>query len=635
MKWSTLQLGEVWGLGVRIFICFVVGFIVLVATQGGDYDTRFALRGAQDVGSDVVLVYLSRDDVGWMGGLSEHNVNNIIWSLKEIVETSDSIFWRPLIWEEALNKVINAGAKAAIVTLFFGNETVRGTVTPNQQRFFQNPPVFWAAKSDPDGYAVVPGLTTHDGRNTGILELRADPDGKVRHFLGVSSSLPQISSRVARYVEAHNAEAHSNENSKTRPASSHTGQLINFQGPQNTFRSYSFSELLKDRISPEAFKGRIVIFAVKDVTSHQVQTPVGLLTDGELLANVEYNFTHEKWVRQIPLWANTLYIFLILLISLWLIFEYPQSVAFVLLTFLGVAVMALSAALFDLQTIWTPASAAVATIVASYVVISSYRLSKSEKFRWESERELHYLSQVESLKNNFLSLISHDLKNPLAKIQGITDRLLSTPEKTNLDSLHEDLESIQRTSEELRQYIASILQLTRVEARNIKLTKEVCDINMIVEDVAHRVQPLAAQKKVEIRLNLEPIFSIEVDRNLIAEVLLNLVENAVKYSDEGSSIEINSQEIDNQVRVEVSDNGGGIAEEDLPKVFDKFYRGTGEKTLKVTGTGLGLYLVKYFIELHGGKVFINSQVGVGTKIGFFLPLEEPEENYAEFTRPHR
>jgi len=623
-KWSTMKLNEVWGLGVRIGLCFAVGFVVLLATQGGIHDYRFVLRGPQDVGDDIVIVYLNRDDIAWMGGLSQQSANNVIWSLKEIVETSDSLFWHPHIWQQALSKTLSGGARAAVVTLFFGNETVRGTMTSSQQQFFQKQPIFWTAKSDADGHAVMSGLATADGRNTGTLELRADPDGKVRHFLGVSNVLPHISVRVANFLDKDDGISHF----------SHLGHLINFQGPANTFASYSFSDLLKNKIKPDLLKGRIVIFAVRDVTSHQFQTPVGLLSSGELLANVQFNFIRHKWIRQMPLWLNTLYILLVLLVSLWIIFEYPQEVAFVFLSFIGIGATALSAALFDLKTIWAPAGATITTILASFVVISSYRLSESEKFRWESERELHYLSEVESLKNNFLSLISHDLKNPLAKIQGITDRLLSAKENTTIETLNQDLESIKRTSEELRQYIGSILQLTRVEARNIKLTKEVCDINTVVDEVVYRVAPVAAQKGIEIKKHLEPIFSIEIDRTLISEVLLNLIENAVKYSDPGGSIEVTTQEIDDQVRVEVSDNGGGIPEEEIPKIFDKFYRGSGDKTLKVTGTGLGLYLVKYFIELHDGKVFINSQLGQGTKIGFFLPLEEPEENYAEFTRSH-
>jgi signal transduction histidine kinase len=229
------------------------------------------------------------------------------------------------------------------------------------------------------------------------------------------------------------------------------------------------------------------------------------------------------------------------------------------------------------------------------------------------------------------------LKNPLAKIQGIVDRLLSSKSDQEKDYIKEDLISIRRTSDELRQYITSLLQLTRVEARNIKLNKEVCDINEIIQSAIDRLRPLSDGKNLKILFEQDTLFSMEIDRTLISEVVINLIENAIKYSDFGTSIVVRTKEVDNQVRVEVEDQAGGIDEDLIPKIFDKFFRGNDDKTLKATGTGLGLYLVKYFIELHGGTVFIKSQKGIGSNIGFTLPLEPSEEDTyaAEFTRAHR
>ena len=196
---------------------------------------------------------------------------------------------------------------------------------------------------------------------------------------------------------------------------------------------------------------------------------------------------------------------------------------------------------------------------------------------------------------------------------------------------------IRLTSDELRQYITSLLQLTRVEARDIKLSKEACDINAVVAQVIERVRPLAKAKNIDIRQNLETLFSLDLDRILIGEVLINLIENAIKYSSDNSWISVSTQEVDNEVRVIIEDRAGGIPEDEIPRIFDKFYRGREQNTSRVTGTGLGLYLVKYFIELHGGKVFIESNPGEGTKIGFSLPLESPEEEYVQTTlaRAHR
>lgn len=616
-----------WALGARILFCFAVGVVTLLATRQGNFDTRLALRGPQFHSPDIVLIKVSRDDILGMNGLVDPKSLNLIRSLKEVTETSDSFFWQPLIWEKAINQLVALKVNTIVITPFFSEETVQRTLSHSQLSVFQKTGIYWAAKLDADNRALLPGLATSNGSNAGVLSLRPDPDGIIRRFFGGSSTLPGLAVRVANHFLSGSRSPF--------PNFSHHGHLINFQGPRGTFQSYSLRDLSRNKIGPAELDGKIVILTVSDGLSHQVQTPVGPLTAGEVLANIVDNFIRDRWVVEMPLFLSILYLAFILLMTLWIIFEYPETAALVFLFFLATAVTTLSAAFFDLKAIWLPVQAPLASMLVAYVVISGYRLSESEKLSWQSEQELHYLSQVESLKNNFLSLISHDLKNPLAKIQGITDRLLSLKELNVPDEVKEDLSVIRRTSEELRQYITSILQLTRVEARDIKLTKEVCDLNAIVQDVLERIKPLAVQKNVSIETDLEPLFSMELDRHLISEVLLNLVENAIKYSDANSKIRVTTREIGQQVRVEVADEAGGIPEEEWTKIFDKFYRGTSEKTTRVTGTGLGLYLVKYFIELHGGSVFINSEMGRGTRIGFTLPLEAPEEKYAEFARPHR
>jgi two-component system, OmpR family, phosphate regulon sensor histidine kinase PhoR len=626
LRLQTQKLLSSWGLLFRISFCFAVGLAMLITTRQGNYDTRFALRGPQVLPDDIVIIHLNREDVLWMEGLSESNSKNVIWSLKEIVETSDSFFWHPNVWERALSKVSQARPLSIAVTLFFGDETVRGTLTNEQQGLFQRLPLFWAAKSDTFGHAILPGLARPAGQNVGAVDLRSDPDGKIRHFLSMSISMPHLAVKIANH-------AFRNQGKNFSPFS-HIGKPINFQGPQGTFKSFSFSDLLRNKIKPAELEGKIVLIGVKDIPAHEFQTPLGVISDAEILANLVHNFLHNRWIVEIPFWLGVLYLLLVIRLTLWIIFEYPQLVAFVFLSFLSVSIAALSAAFFDLLAIWIPVGAPLATILVTYVVITSYRLSETERLSWESERELHYLSEVESLKNNFLSLISHDLKNPIAKIQGIADRILSGKDTSIPEQLKEDLGSIKGSSEELRQYITSILQLTRVEARDIKLTKEVCDINAIVSDVMERLRDLANNKQIRIQTTLDPLFSMEVDRTLITEVLINLIENAIKYSDTGGEVLITTQEVGTEVKVQVVDYAGGIPEEEVTKVFEKFYRGSGEKTRRVTGTGLGLYLVKYFIELHGGKVFINSRIGEGTTVGFTLPLEA-EENYADFTRSHR
>jgi signal transduction histidine kinase len=145
-------------------------------------------------------------------------------------------------------------------------------------------------------------------------------------------------------------------------------------------------------------------------------------------------------------------------------------------------------------------------------------------------------------------------------------------------------------------------------------------LNEVITDVLRQLQPLATEKEIQLKTDLEPLFSMEADNTLIREVIVNLVENAIKYTPHKGLITIRSREVDNQVQVEVLDTGEGIPAEEIETVWKKFVRGK-EQDLKSKGTGLGLYLVKYFIELHGGNVNLESEHRKGTKVSFSLPLE--------------
>jgi signal transduction histidine kinase len=228
------------------------------------------------------------------------------------------------------------------------------------------------------------------------------------------------------------------------------------------------------------------------------------------------------------------------------------------------------------------------------------------------------LAELEQLKNNFVSLISHDLKTPIAKIQAIVDRLLNDSATLNFQG---DLKSLRLSSDELNRYIQSILKVLRVESRDFQLNKEVGDINETVQEAIEQLTPLASEKGIQIESNLEPMFSIEVDFTLMREVLINLLENAIKYTPVGGKIQIASHEVAEKVWIEVQDTGEGIPAVEIANVWGKFVRGK-DQDHKTKGTGLGLYLVKYFIELHGGEVFLESELGKGTKVSFSLPLEE-------------
>ncbi len=273
---------------------------------------------------------------------------------------------------------------------------------------------------------------------------------------------------------------------------------------------------------------------------------------------------------------------------------------------------------FDTFYIWLPIASPLTLLVLIWIVYIGYQALRIEQAHNKLQQEQRYIAELEQLKNNFVSLISHDLKTPIAKIQAVIDRL--TVQNSLPDSVQEDFLNLKIYSEELNRYIQSILKVLRVESKDFKINKETADINGVIENVIERTRPLAKSKSISINLNLEPMFLIEFDVTLMTEVMLNLVENAIKYTPINGQISIHTTETDTEVLVTVSDTGEGIDPEDQIHIWKKFVRGKNQE-LKSKGSGLGLYLVKYFIELHGGTITLKSELGKGTTFDVSLPIE--------------
>jgi signal transduction histidine kinase len=255
----------------------------------------------------------------------------------------------------------------------------------------------------------------------------------------------------------------------------------------------------------------------------------------------------------------------------------------------------------------------------SYYLVIPYRLLDEYRKRWHYQEKSELMSQLEQLKSNFLSLISHDLKTPIARIQGNAELVLDQTSSLT-DKQKKSLSAIVHTTEDLSEYVESVLDLTRIESAKVPLNKATKDINATILEVVENKQGMAADKQIELVTDLEPIFSFKFDVKLIRRVLGNLVENAIKYSPDGTQITLRSKEEGTWVRVYVEDQGIGIAPEDQERVFAKFYRCENSTTTQNKGTGLGLYLVKYFVELHQGMVELKSEIGKGSVFTVSLPV---------------
>jgi signal transduction histidine kinase len=309
---------------------------------------------------------------------------------------------------------------------------------------------------------------------------------------------------------------------------------------------------------------------------------------------------------------------LIIAIMLSFIISRVQPVKGLMITILLIiGILIISYFAFITFGLWIQLSHLVLSIFVVYYIWVPFRAIEEYQTRYAIQEETKLLKQVDNLKQNFISLMSHDLKTPVAKIAGIADILKikfnNTPEQTEL------IENVVNSTKELNDFINSILDLTKIESQNLTLRKESRDVNKIIEGILAKLDFEAGNKQMRIESDLSPLYPIQVDTVLMNRVISNLIENAIKYAGKGKTIWVKTWDDPAWVYIEIKDNGLGIGAEDLAHIFDKFYRVKNDSTHAIKGSGLGLYLVKYFIELHNGVISASSQLGEGTS--FIIKLK--------------
>lgn len=593
------QISRTRGLWLRAALCWAIGCLILSSDEVNSYDTRLQIRGDQKFNSKIVLITLHPSDLTSNYGIR----NQRFGSLQEVTDITDSFYWDPLLWTDLLAKVLSQNPTKVGVSLFFSENLGPVHLNKFQTQILQNPLVIWGTNNNFSERINQPLLANNLRSNVGSIHLIRDEDGLIRRFVpNHTEALPLVEKLTDKTV-------------KNIP-----NRFINFRGSGDVFQEYSAREVLTNQIPREAFANKIVIIGADNPSGTQYLTPLGVSQRHEVLAQIVDNILENRWISRGNNTFYSLFLLLLVILSVFIITGYPQSVAFVLILWMAALTAALSAWVFDSFYIWIPVISPAMLLGATWVTFIGYQANKIERKNWHLQQEQEYLSALEQLKNNFVSLISHDLKTPIAKIQAIVDRLL-TQEGTH--QFTADLKSLRSSSEELNRYIQSILRVLRVESRDFKLNKEVGDINETIEQAVEQLRPLADEKQIHLETGLEPMFSIEVDFTLIREVMINLIENAIKYTPAKGKIQIRSTETRNKIWVHVIDTGEGISHDEALTVWGKFVRGK-DQDLRTKGTGLGLYLVKYFIELHGGEVFLESEVKRGTTVSFSLPLEETE-----------
>jgi len=251
--------------------------------------------------------------------------------------------------------------------------------------------------------------------------------------------------------------------------------------------------------------------------------------------------------------------------------------------------------------------------------------AKLEEQRQELTRLNAELDQAGKLKDQFLANVSHELRTPLNSVIGFSDLLLTmaSPDSPLTDTQRDYLETIARNGRHLLDLINELLDLSKIAAGRMELRLEPLALDALFREVADTVRAQLEARKH--KLAIEPLreaLIVTADRGRLRQVLLNLLSNAIKFTTDGGRIALSAQLAGDRVRVAVSDSGIGIAPDDQEKLFQEFVQLDGSPSRRYEGTGLGLALSKRLVELQGGAIGVESQLGKGSTFWFTVPRSE-------------
>jgi signal transduction histidine kinase len=233
------------------------------------------------------------------------------------------------------------------------------------------------------------------------------------------------------------------------------------------------------------------------------------------------------------------------------------------------------------------------------------------------------LQYFEDSRNDFLAAVSHELRTPLTYIKGYSDIL----GKGNIDKEDQKvyLDIIKKEVQRITFMVNDLFEMSKLQVGEFELNKEIADIQTVIEKVVNNLKPAATKKNISVILDFQPdLPPVEIDVKRMEQVFYNLIENGIKYSNEGK-MSIRAFAKEDFIAIEIEDTGIGIPEKDLPKIWDRFYRVEQSRTRKSGGTGLGLYVSKKIIESHDGTVHVTSKVNAGSVFKVILKKAKIEE----------
>jgi len=244
--------------------------------------------------------------------------------------------------------------------------------------------------------------------------------------------------------------------------------------------------------------------------------------------------------------------------------------------------------------------------------------------RKRAEKRVIEYEELDNLKSNLLSTVSHELRTPLAIIKGYSTMLVDYDRRLGTREKKEHLQSIDRATDRLTELVDRLLDMSRLEAGLLKLDKRPTNISKLIQETAAEAKLRAPGCKIILKIK-EGLPVMDSDAKRVRQVLDNIIDNAIKYSDEGTEVVLEAKQMDSELQVSITDQGMGIPAEDLGRVFDRMYRIEQRLTPDMGGIGLGLAICRGLVEAHGGNIWVESELGKGSTFRLALPIKNMAE----------
>lgn len=240
---------------------------------------------------------------------------------------------------------------------------------------------------------------------------------------------------------------------------------------------------------------------------------------------------------------------------------------------------------------------------------------------WVSDKskEIEDLKKLEQFRKEFLANLSHELKTPIFNIQGYVHTLLDGA-MDEPEVMKHFLERTAKSIDRLNNLVDDLDEISKIERGEVAMIKEIFDITQLVKEVFESMELKAVKQGISlsVKKGFEKPFFVHADKEKIRQVITNLIDNSIKYGTLNGETTASYYDMDDNVLIEITDNGIGISEEHLPRLFERFYRIDKHRSREQGGTGLGLAIVKHIIEAHEQTINVRSTVGVGTTFAFTL-----------------